>query len=67
MRPLAMERPGTTKREVKEAEIEIAVVIACHSAILAVDHLRELMVQHGKGGILGEIQLHRTKFNQILN
>eukprot|EP00795_Rhopilema_esculentum_P009994 gene9994-18621_t len=69
MRPLAVERrprPGTTKRDVKEAEIQIAVGIACHSAILAVDHLGELMVQHGKGSALGEMQLHRTKCSQLI-
>ena len=69
MRPLAVERrprPGTTKRDVKEAEIQIAVGIACHSAILAVDHLGELMVQHGKGSALGEMQLHHTKCSQLI-
>eukprot|EP00795_Rhopilema_esculentum_P003916 gene3916-15240_t len=69
MRPLAVERrprPGKTKRDVKEAEIQIAVGIACHSAILAVDHLGELMVQHGKGSALGEMQLHRTKCSQLI-
>ena len=69
MRPLAVERctrPEAVKCEIKEAEIQIAVGIACHSAILAIDHLGEIMVQHGKGSILGEIQLHRTKCSQLL-
>ena len=68
MRPLILEKrpkPGT-RDEIKKAELQVAVGIACHSAIMAVDHLGEIMVQHGKGSTIGDIQLHRTKCSQLL-
>ena len=33
---------------------------------MAVDHLGEIMVEHGKGSAIGEIRLHRTKCSQLL-
>ena len=37
---------------VKEIELQLAVAITCHSSIMAVGHLGEIMVQHGKGSKL---------------
>eukprot|EP00794_Sanderia_malayensis_P011477 gene11477-biopygen9156 len=69
MRPLVFEKrvePGTTDA-IKKAEIQAAVGIACHSGIMAVDHLGEIMVEHGKGSIISEIRPHRTKCSQLLS
>eukprot|EP00794_Sanderia_malayensis_P006442 gene6442-biopygen4768 len=69
MRPLVFEKrlePGTTDA-IKKAETQVAVGIACHSEIMVVDHLGEIMVEHGKGSIISEIHLHRTKYSQLLS
>eukprot|EP00795_Rhopilema_esculentum_P015970 gene15970-7302_t len=50
----------------KNAEIRIAVGIACHSSIIAIDHLSEIMVEHSKVSTISKINLHRTKCSQLL-
>ncbi|CAM1306207.1 Uncharacterised protein g4276 [Pycnogonum litorale] len=53
-------------KRVKIFEIEMAVGIACHSAVRSVDHLGEIMKRHGEGSTVGNIRLHRTKCTKIL-
>ena len=43
---------------VKEMELELALAITCHSSIMAVDHLAEIMVNHGRGNKLEHLGLH---------
>ena len=46
--------------QVKEMELQLAVGITCHSSIMAVDYLEEIMAQHGKGSKMEKIKLHRN-------
>eukprot|EP00794_Sanderia_malayensis_P018341 gene18341-biopygen12288 len=46
----------------KRMEIEFAVAVACHSAILSIDHLGEIIVRNGTGSKLEKMKLHRTNF-----
>ena len=43
---------------VKEMELQLALAITCHSSIMAVDHLGEIMVNNGRGSNLEHIRLH---------
>ena len=52
--------------EVKVAEIELAVTMACHSAILTMDHLGEVIARNAQGSKLGDIRMHRRKCTKIL-
>lgn len=52
--------------EIKIAEVELAVTMACHSALLTMDHLGEVIARNAKGSQLEKIRLHRTKCTQIL-
>ena len=47
-------------------ELQIAVAVTCHSSINAVDHLGEIVVQHGKGSKLEQLKLHRTKCSLLI-
>lgn len=47
--------------EVKIAEIELAVTMACHSAVLAIDHLGEVISRNAKGSKLENMKMHRRK------
>ena len=60
--------PGSERDDdiVKTIEIQLAVSITCHSAVLTVDHLRELIVRHGSGSKLAKMRLHRTKCTSII-
>ena len=58
--------PTKEDERVKELELQLAVNITCHSSIMAVDHLSEIMVQHGKGSKLEKIKLHRTKCSLLV-
>jgi hypothetical protein len=51
---------------VKELELQLAVGITCHSSIVAVDHLSEIIVQHGKGSKFEKLKLHRTKCSLLI-
>ena len=51
---------------VKTAELEIATTVACHMAILAIDHLGEVVAKNGKGSCLQDLKLHRTKCRSLL-
>ena len=52
--------------QVKDAEIKLAVVMSCHSAILTIDHLGEVILQNGNGSKLEKIKLHRRKCTRIV-
>jgi hypothetical protein len=53
--------PRQDMDKVKAAELKIAVSMACHCAIRAVDHLSEIMTAHGHGSTLQYIKIHRSK------
>lgn len=40
--------------------------MACHSALLTMDHLGEVIARNAKGSKLGNIRMHRTKCTKIL-
>lgn len=50
----------------KEAEVKLAVAIACHCSIVAIDHLSEVIKGLGEGSCLEHIRLHRTKCTSLL-
>lgn len=50
-----------------EIEIQLAVTITCHSAILMIDHLGDVLVKHGEGTKLKALRLHRTKCSKIIS
>ena len=52
--------------ETKTAELHLAVAIACHSAILSVDHIGDIVKKHGSGSHWGSLQLHRTKCSGLI-
>jgi len=56
----------TVSTEEKTAEIELAVFVACHTSIRAVDHLGEWIRQRGAGSTLGNLRLHRTKCASLI-
>ncbi|XP_067125821.1 zinc finger protein 862-like [Centruroides vittatus] len=51
----------TIDDKVKEAELQLSVSIACHSAIRSIDYVGEIIVKQACGSTLGKIKLHRTK------
>jgi len=53
--------PGQDMDKVKAVELQIAVSMTCHCPVRTVDHLSEIMVAHGLGGIPEHIKLHRSK------
>ena len=52
---------------VRKAELELAVCICCHTSLLAVDHLGEVMKRHAAGSTIGAINLHRTKCSRLID
>ena len=66
MKPLQVVRIPRVDDEVKIAEIELAVTMACHSAVLTIDHLGEVISRNAKGSKLENIKLHRLKCTRIL-
>ena len=58
--------PAKEDQRLKEMELQLAVGITCHSSIMAVDHLGEIMAQHGKGSKLEKLKLHRTKCSLLI-
>ena len=53
--------------QVKEAEIELSVTVVCHSAILTMDDLGEVIVKNGKGSKLETIKLPLRKCTKIIS
>ncbi|KAH0557460.1 hypothetical protein KQX54_006348 [Cotesia glomerata] len=56
----------SVKRELKIAEIKMALYVANHSSIKSVDHLGEVLKQLGKGSQLEKVRLHRTKASKLI-
>ena len=52
--------------DVKTAELQLAVTMACHCSISAIDHLSDIIVKHGAGITLGNIKIHRTKCKSLI-
>ena len=48
IKPIQVVRAPKVADEVKIAEIELAVTMACHSAILTVDHLGEVIARNAE-------------------
>ncbi len=49
------------QEKMKEVEVKLSVVIACHCSILAIDHRSEVIKGLGTGSCLKHICLHPTK------
>lgn len=65
-RKISTAREKLNEDEVKRMELQFAVAITCHSAIMAIDHFGEIIVQHGKGSKLEKMKLHRTKCSILI-
>lgn len=52
--------------QVTNAQEEKDLKIAMHSAIRSVDHLSNIFIEYGKGSMLGNIKLHRTKCSSTI-
>ena len=65
-KPLPVIHIAKEDDQVKKAEIELAVTMACHYAIMTLDHLGEVITKNGKGSKLEKIQLHRRKCTKII-
>ena len=50
----------------KRAELEIVALFCCFSSILNINHFGELMKKNGRGSILNEINLYKTKYSRII-
>jgi hypothetical protein len=59
-------RNPTVAEELKTVEIEMAVAMACHSSILSVDHLGEIVARNAVGSSIANMKMHRTKCTKIL-
>ena len=53
-------------KELKEFEIKFSVSTACHCSVRSVNHQTELIAQYGKGSILENLKLHRTKCMSLI-
>ena len=47
--------------DIKKAELRIALTMTCHCAVRTVDHLNEVFVVYGRGSLLENVKIHRTK------
>ena len=63
--------PSSSSKEVqrrKEAELKLAVHVACHSSFKTMDHLGEVVKEiAGSSQPLGSIKMHRTKCTKLIN
>lgn len=66
MKPIQVIRVPKAADEVKIAEIELAVTMACHSAMMTMDHLGEVIVRNANGSKLENLKMHRKKCTKIL-
>ena len=65
-KPLPVIHIAKEDDQVKKAEIELAIKMAYHSAIMTIDHLGEVITKNGKGSKLEKIKLHRRKCTKII-
>ena len=47
--------------------LKLAVCFSCHTSMLAIDHLGEVIKKNGTGSNVGEINLHRTKCSRLID
>ena len=64
--PLQVIRVPRVRDEVKIGEIELAVTMACHSAVMTINHLGTVISRNASGSKLEHIKLHRSKCTKIL-
>lgn len=62
----AREREVEVTKENKEMDLDIAVFVACHTAIHTVDHLGQVVRKHGEGSSMGKLKLGRTKCSALI-
>ena len=48
-------------------ELELATTVCCHSSLLCVDHLGEIIKRNGKGSIVSAINLHHTNCSRLVD
>ena len=69
--PIMFSQPSSNSNsksdQLKKAELQQAVAMACHSSMATVDHIGEIIAAHGEGSSLGQSQLHRTKCTKLLS
>ena len=51
----------------KKVELQLAVVVCCHSSIATIDHLSEVIKENSAGSKLENIRLHRTKCSMLIS
>ncbi len=56
-----VQRTVKTPQKMKELEVKLAVTIACHCSIVAINHLSEVIKGLDTGSCLKHICLHSTK------
>lgn len=59
-------KPAKQDNDIKEMELQVALAVTCHTSIMAVDHLNEIMVKYGKGSRMEHMKLHRTKCSRLI-
>lgn len=58
--------PRQKSAEEKTVDIHLSVAMACHCSIMTIDHLGDIVKRHGKGSILKNLNLHRTKCSGLI-
>ena len=66
MKPIQVTPVPKAADEVKIAEIELAVTMACHSVMTTMDHLGEAIVRNANASKLENVKMHRKKCTKIL-
>ena len=60
-------RIQTPTDSLKKAELQLAVVVCCHSSIATIDHLSEVIKNNSAGSRLENMRLHRTKCSMLIS
>ena len=66
MKPIHVTRVPKAADEMTIVEIELAVTMACHSAMMTIDHLGEVTPRSANGSKLENLKMHRKKCKKIL-
>lgn len=53
-------------KTLKKAELQLAMAVACHSSIAAIDHIGQIVKINGSGSPLERLKLHRTKCSMLI-
>ena len=62
---LQKSKRANTSTELKVIEVKLAASVCCHMSFVAFDHVGELIREGGKGSILEDLKLHRTKLSRL--